>query len=191
MARYLFVPALLRMLSDPAFMAKAVRGALLATAGFIVLWASVVWVRALRVTLDLPAASVLGGVLFIAFLTIGVYIVVHVLIVRANEIAGVPATVLPATSFAVVVIRAFGESYAGVVGMVAIGGAFFIWFTRRPFGAIFQPMPKFFPAYGDSSFMGGLTLLALGVGTAVLVLFAAYVIAELLARPTQRYRPTV
>lgn len=191
MERYLFVPALLRMLAEPAFLAKAIRGVLLAAAGFIVLWALVVWIRALRVTLDLPAASTLGGVLFIVFLTIAIYIVVHILIVRANELGRVPVTASPATSFAVVVIRAIGETYAGLVSMVAIGGTFFVWFTRRPLGAIFQPMPKFFPAYGDSSFMGGITLLALGLGAAALALFVAYVIAELIARSTERYRTTV
>lgn len=191
MEKYLFVPSLLQMLAAPAFLAKAVRSVLLAAAGFVVLWAVVVWVRALRVTLDLPAASVLGGVLFIVLLIVAIYIVAHVLIVRANEVGRLPVAPLPASAIAAGVVRAAGESYAGFVSMVAIGGAFFVWFTRRPLTSIFPPAPKFLPVYGDSSFMGGITLLALGIGAAALVLLVSYVVAELISRASERHRSAV
>lgn len=188
MQPYMFVPAVVAASARPPLVRKVAATALLALAAFAVGYGLVVFVQAWRTLSNLPTAAILGGVLFELALIVAIYGVLHVAIVRARELERIAGPSSPMLSAVPTVTRALSEMYAVFVGIIAVGGGVFVWFSGRGVGAVLRPMPPLFPTVGDASFLGGIVLMFAGLAAAVGVWFLGHLLAELLERVPERAR---
>lgn len=153
----------------------------LRTVAVLVVPASLVaFFKAGKVIFNLPASGILGGILFQLFFAVAVYGVVHGLFIRARGVDRLPGGDYNIFPLAALIARAAGEAFAVFVGLVAIGGGMFVWFTGKGVSTILSPIPGFLPVFGDATFMGGIQFMVGGVLSAILVLGLAYLVAELL-----------
>lgn len=180
MEKYLFMRPVLHRLAGDAFFSRALAFVLKAGAAILVFASLATFFKAGKLTFDLPANGVLGGILFEIFFVLGIYVAVQVLIVRAEDIAKIAPGEWIALRTAPILVRALAEAYAGFVTMVAIGGGVFVWFTNLSLSNILNPLVRsLFPSIRhDPSFMGGIEFMLSGVVAAAMVLVVAYVVAE-------------
>lgn len=188
--KYLFMAAALERLGQPAFFCRLVAIILRITAVLIALLSLTIFFKVGKLTFDLPTNRVLGGFLFEAFFVLAVYAAVHTFFIRARDIEGLKSTESFALSVMVVLLKLAGEAYCVFVSLMAIGGGLFVWFTNQELGNVLGPVVRaLFPGMGnDSSFMGGIELMAGGVllGAGALVLaYAASQALALLVRPSR------
>ena len=189
MEKYFFMRPLLGLLAQPAFVHRALAMILRVFAILMAVGSLVLFLRAGKVVIELPAAEMLGGILFELLFVVAIYAVVHIMFVRAQDIDEAPRLDFSSFGIAAILARLFGELYAAFVALVSLGGALYVWFTRDDIRSVLHPVPPFFPLFGDRSFLGGFQLLIGGVMTAVLALVIAYVVADvfrLMLRHAQR-----
>lgn len=188
--RYLFAVPLLERLGQPSFFARLVALILRVTGTLIALLSLTIFFKVGKLTFELPTNRVLGGILFEVLLVLAVYATVHVFMIRARDIETLKAGDTYAISIFALLLKLAGEAYCAFVVFMAVGGGLFVWFTNQELGVVIGPVVRaLFPgASGDSSFMGGIQLMAAGVliGIGALVLaYAASQALSLLVRPAR------
>lgn len=189
MEKYFFMRPLLGLLAQPGFIHRTLAMILRVFAILLAVGSLVLFLRAGKVVIALPAAEMLGGILFEILFVFAIYAVVHTMFIRAQDIDEAPRLDFGSFGIAAILARLFGEIYAAFVAIVSLGGALYVWFTRDDIRSVLQPVPPFFPLFGDRSFLGGFQLLIGGVMSAVLALVVAYVVADvfrLMLRHAQR-----
>jgi hypothetical protein len=182
MDKLFFIRPLLSLLSQGRFFCRAVAIILRVSAGVLVLFSLTTFFQAGKVTFELPAHGIPGGALFEVFFVVAVYASVHVIILRARDIEQLPPSEFFALPMGALLVRLIGEAYASFVGLVAIGGGLFVWFTNQSLGKIFYPaLRAMFPAMReDTSFLGGIEFMTVGVLTALAVLVVSYILSDVL-----------
>lgn len=195
MEKYLFMRSVINLLSQDRFFCRAVSYFLKATAVLLVLLSLTTFFIAGKLTFDLPVNGILGGILFEAFFVLAVYAAAHVLFIRGEQIAELPPGPFVTLRLAPLLLRGLGEAYAGYVGLIAIGGGAFVWFTNlsltKVLSAVVRPL---FPTHGDDpTFVGGIGFMLSGVAAAGAVLLLAYFAAEalLMLRPVKSIESSV
>lgn len=185
--RYLFIRHLLGRLGQGQFFARLIATAVRVSAALVVLFSLTTFFQAGKLTFELPAQAAAGPVLFEVVFVVGVYAVVHVMLIRARDIDQLGINDFYAVSIGAVVVRMLGEIYAAFVGLVAIGAGVFVWFTNLGVGRILNPLMRgLFPAMRDNpSFMGGIEFIVSGMLAGLGALLGAYVMAELLVLPAR------
>lgn len=178
MENYYFMRTVLSWLAEPRNFNRMLAMTLRAIAVLIVPLSLVAFFKAGKVIFELPASGILGGILFQMFFVVAIYAVVHGLFIRARHIDALPGGDRNMFPLAAVVTRAMGEAFAVFIGLVAIGGGIFVWFTGKGVGTILNPPPNFLPVFGDTTFMGGIQFMVGGVLSAILTLGVAYLVAE-------------
>jgi hypothetical protein len=178
MENYYFMRTVLSWLAEPRNFNRMLAITLRAIAVLIVPLSLVAFFKAGKVIFELPASGILGGILFQMFFVVAIYAVVHGLFIRARNIDALPGGDRNMFPLAAVVTRAMGEAFAVFIGLVAIGGGIFVWFTGKGVGTILNPPPNFLPVFGDTTFMGGIQFMVGGVLSAILTLGVAYLVAE-------------
>jgi len=180
--RYLFVRHLLGRFGQGRFFARMIAMAVRISAALVVLFGLTTFFQAGKLTFELPAQAAAGPVLFEVLFVVGVYAVVHVMLIRARDIDQLGDNDFYALSIGAVVVRMLGEIYAAFVGLVAIGAGVFVWFTNLGVGKILNPLMRgLFPVMRDNpSFMGGIEFIVSGLLAGLGALLGAYVMAELL-----------
>ena len=185
MDKYFFMRPLLDLLARPGFFNRLVAVSLRVVAGLVVLLSLVSFFKAGKVIFELPASGIPGGLFFQACFVVAIYAVTHALIIRARDIEDLSndtACILPMAS---VLFRMFGEIFSVFVSLVAIGGGVYVWFTGRSVATIMNPVPIFFPTFGDTTFLGGIEFMVGGVLIAIGALLLMYVISDILAHLAQ------
>jgi len=175
MENYFFMP---RVLARPRHFNRLLSFTLRALAVLVVPFSLVTFFKAGKVIFDLPASGILGGIFFEMFFMVAIYCVVHVLFIRARDIDALPGTEYNIFPLGGILARATGETLAAFVGLVAVGGGIFVWFTGKGVGTILSPPPKFMPLFGDTTFMGGIEFMVGGVLSAILILLLSTLTAE-------------
>jgi hypothetical protein len=188
--RYFFMSTLLNRLGQPEFFCRVVAIALRITAALIVLLSLTVVFKVGKITFELTQNRVLGGILFEVFFVLAVYTAVHALVIRARDIELVKGLESYSISVLILLLRLAGEAYCGFVALLAIGGGVFVWFTSRSLADVLGPLVRaLFPGVADdSTFMGGIELMANGmlIGLGVLIVcYAASQALALLVRPAR------
>jgi hypothetical protein len=173
---------LLALLAQGRFFCRGVAVILRVSAAMLVLFSLTTFFQAGKATFELPAQGIPGGALFEVFFVVAVYASVHVLLIRAKEIENLPGGELFAIPLGAILVRLLGEAYAAFVGLVAVGGGVFVWFTNQSIGKILNPVVRaLFPVLRDDpSFMGGIEFMIVGVLTGLAALIVSYVVAEIL-----------
>lgn len=177
----LFVPRLLSILAHPGFLHQVIAHGLRVAAGLLVLFGVAALFDIFKLTLDLPAAKVLGGVFLLVLHAVALYIVTHLLLHRARAVADLPAGPYPVLPAAPLLCRLAGEAYAGFVMPLAAGSALFMWFTNKGAGRVLGSTAEWLPRVADASFSSGIKLLVLGGLQALAVLVVFYLLSDLLA----------
>ena len=136
-------------------------------------------VEILKASFRLSTDGTIGGLILAIFFGAAVLGVVQIVFYRAraiNERERAPFVVIPMCS---ILFRALGEIYATLGLAIAVGGCFYIWFSKlNPF-AVLGPMHRLFPSIlPEGTFLGGvLFLLNLGLLSFV-GLLGLYFVAE-------------
>ena len=178
MENYYFMRVVLEWLREPRHFNRMMAITLRAVATLVVPLSLVSFFKAGKVIFDLPTSGILGGILFQLFFIVAIYCVVHGLFIRARQIDTLSGGDYNMFALAAIVVRAAGEVFAGFVGLVAVGGGIFIWFTGKGIGTILNPTPYFLPVFGDTTFLGGIQFIAGGVLSAIAAIGLAYLLAE-------------
>lgn len=185
MKNIVFMEYLLELIRREDFF-KRISGIYLQIVAVTILIASVLgFVLGWKDIFNMEATGVLGGIFFQLFFVVAIYMVLHAILIRAKEIKNLPETESSAISISAIYIRLFGETYASLTGVMAIGGGIFIWFGGggvRASNALFKALSHYFPfsILRGESFVQGLTFMARGVLYAFLFLLASYLLAELI-----------
>jgi hypothetical protein len=122
-------------------------------------------VEILKTSFRLSTEGTIGGLVLATVFAAAVLGVVQIVFYRAREInepERAPFVVIPICS---ILFRALGEIYATLGIAIAVGGCFYIWFSKlNPF-ALLGPMHRLFPSISpEATFLGGvLFLLNLGL----------------------------
>jgi len=183
MEKYLFMRPLLGLLSQGRFFSRVVAMAVRVGAALVVLFSLTTFFQAGKLTFELPAQGIPGGVLFELLFVLGIYAAVHVMLIRARDVDQLAASDFFALPLGSIVVRMLGEAYAAFVSLVAIGGGLFVWFTNQSVSKVLNPLVRgLFPTMRDNpSFLGGIEFMVGGMLAGLGALIAAYVVSEILA----------
>lgn len=195
MEKYLFMRPLLALLSQDRFLCRTVAITLKVTAVLLVLFSLTMFFNAGKRVFDLPTNGILGGILFEVFFVLAVYAAVHALFIRAEQIDETPGGQYIVLRLAPMLLRGLGEAYAAFVGLVAVGGGIFVWFTNRRVSDVLSPVVRpLFPSVStDTSFAGGIGFMLSGLAASVAVLLVSYLLAEallMMARSVKAVEPS-
>lgn len=185
MKNFIFMEYLLELIRREDFF-KRIAGIYLQIVAVTILIASVLgFVLGWKDIFDMQAAEMLGGIFFQLFFVVAMYMVLHAFLIRSKEIKNLPEGESSAVSISAIYIRLFGEAYASLTGVMAIGGGIFIWFGGggvRTSNALFKALSHYFPfsTLRGESFVQGLTFMVRGALYAFLFLLASYLLAELI-----------
>lgn len=183
MEKYLFMRPLLGLLAQGRFFSRVLAMAIRVGAALVVLFSLTTFFQAGKLTFELPAQGIPGGVLFEVLYVLAVYAVVHVMLIRARDVDQLAVSDFYALPLGAIVVRMLGEAYAAFVSLVAIGAGLFVWFTNQSVNRVLNPLVRgLFPSMRDNpSFMGGIEFMVSGMLAGLGVLIGAYVVSELLA----------
>jgi hypothetical protein len=191
MEKYFFIRAFINLLGQPRFFSRMIAVIIRVGTALIVLFSIPTFFQAGKLTFELSANKMLGGILFEIFFVVAVYAAVHVLLIRARDVDDLPAKEFYALPLGGVLIKMIGEVYASYVALVAVGGGIFVWFTAKKLGTILNPTILWlFPvAHDDATFIGGIGFMISGVLVAIAVLIVSYMLAEALSMIGRSEKP--
>jgi len=179
MEKYLFMKPVLQLISQGDFFRKAFAMFLRALAVVTVIAGLVVWVMVWKSLSGATVLLVLGIIIFQILFVIAIYMVVHALLIRADDITKLPNadyTVIPIVSVA---LKLCGEVYACFMAVISLAGGILIWFIGGNAFYFIRRSTVFMPGYGSGSdFLGGLIFIVGGWLIAFLVLVIFYFLAE-------------
>lgn len=178
MEKYLFMKSFLQLLSQGNFFRKAYAIVLRVLAVLVVIAALVGWIQVWKLVSGAATDAILGIIIFQFLFVIAIYMVVHAILIRAGDIAGLPEsdfTVIPIVSIS---LKLIGEIYACFVAAVSVGGGIAMWLKSDAFFMIRGSAP-FIPIFGGGEgFFGGLLFIAGGLFAAFIALVFFYFLAE-------------
>ncbi|MGE5663875.1 MAG: hypothetical protein ACM31I_06065 [Deltaproteobacteria bacterium] len=179
MDRYLFMkPVIDRLAQGPFFrrnLALCVRIAAAAAA----MAALVEFVEAWNFTSRLEAGRIPGGIVYMLSLAAAAYMVVHAMLIRANDIASLPQTGYTLIPVAGVVFPMIGEAYGAACAALGAGGGVLIWFAGDTSYNVLHRVSFFIPFQGGGTFTAGILYILRGALRAVVALCLGYLFSEL------------
>ncbi|OGP89822.1 MAG: hypothetical protein A2031_06640 [Deltaproteobacteria bacterium RBG_19FT_COMBO_43_11] len=179
MEKYLFMKPVLQMISQGYFFRKSFAIFLRALAVVTVIAGLVAWIMFWKYLSGATVSQVLGVIIFQVIFIIAIYMVVHALLIRAEDIAGLPDAdymVIPIVS---VSLKLCGEIYACFMAGVSLAGGILIWFIGGDAFYLIRKAAGFMPGFGHGSdFLGGLIFIVGGWLIAFFVLVVFYFLAE-------------
>jgi hypothetical protein len=180
MEKYLFMKPVLQLISQGYFFRKAFAMFLRALAVVTVIAGLVAWVMVWKAISGQSASQILGVIIFQILFIVAVYMVVHALLIRAEDIAKLPEadyTVIPIVSIS---LKLCGEVYACFMAGISLAGGILIWFIGGNAFYFMRRATVFMPGYGyGSDFLGGLIFIVGGWLIAFFVLAVFYFLAEI------------
>ena len=179
MGKYFFMKPVLQLISVGHFFRKAFAIFLQILAVVITIAGLVSWVGVWKSVAAQDVSVILGIIIFQLFFVIAIYMVVHTMFIRADDISALPDadyTVIPIVS---IVLKLCGEIYACFSVVVAIAGGILIWFIGGNAFYFIKKSSLFMPGFGyGSDFLGGLMFIVGGLLVSFIVLVVFYFFAE-------------
>jgi hypothetical protein len=179
MEKYFFMEAVLEKISQGQFFRKAFAVALQILAVVIVTAALVAWIIVWKSISGYSAEAIFGIIIFQLLFVIAVYMVVHILLIRAGNINALPDseyTVIPIVS---ITLKLFGEIYASFVAVISVAGGILTWFIGSSALYMVKRSAPLVPSYGNGEgFWGGLVFMVGGLFSAFVGLVLFYFLAE-------------
>ncbi len=150
-----------------------IAAAVIAFTGLIALF------NAWQFTSHQEASGIIGGIVYMLFLSTGIYMVVHATFIRAGHIASLPDGDFTLIPICALLSLLAGEAYAAFSTSVSVGGGVLIWFTQEDAHKLLQDVSLFVPHPGGADFLGGVLFMIWGLIRAAVVLTGTYLISEL------------
>ena len=179
MEKLFFMETVIEKISQGQFFRKAFAVALQILAVVIVTAALVAWITIWKSISGYSAEAILGVIIFQFLFVIAVYMVVHLLLIRAGNINALPDseyTVIPIVS---ITFKLFGEAYASFVSVISVAGGILTWFIGSSAFYMVKKSAPLIPNYGSGEgFWGGLVFMAGGLFSAFVGLVLFYFLAE-------------
>ena len=179
MKKYFFMEAVLEKISQGQFFRKAFSVTLQILAFLIVIAALVAWITVWKSISGFSAEAIVGVIIFQVLFVISVYMVIHILIIRAGNIKELPDsdyTVIPIVS---ITLKLLGEIYASFITVISIAGGILSWFIGSGAFYMVKRPSLLIPSYGSGEgFWGGLVFMAGGLFSAIVGLVLFYFLAE-------------
>ena len=183
MEKIFFMKSLIRWISKNKVFAKVFTNVLRVLGILIALGGLIVWILMWRVVFDLPTSGIVGGIIFQLIYVVAIYMVVHAMFVRANDIMKLKESdykIIPVIS---IFLKLMGEIYASFASAMAIGGGILIWFAggyARELLREFKEIPILIPSYGGETFLSGLLFIIGGLVFAFFAFVSFYLMSEVL-----------
>ncbi len=189
--QYMFMRSVLEFIGRGDLFCRIFSGAVRLLVVLLILGALVAWIHLWKLVFQLEGMGLLGGILIQALFVAAVYMVVHVLVIRAVDIdalGGSQFVVIPIVS---VLLRMLGEVYACICVALGIGGAILYLFAG--YTGLLEQIIQAIPGAGlqralvsgplgwagGSSFVSAVLLAVGGALAAVLWLVVFYLASEL------------
>ena len=80
------------------------------------------WIQLWKLVFQMQGAAILGGFLFQVFFVVGVYMVVHILLIRAADIRAIGKSEFIIIPIVTILLRMLGEIYACIAVAIGVGG---------------------------------------------------------------------
>lgn len=178
--KYFFMKPVLQFVSEGQFFRNLVAIALRVLAIALAFASLVGWIVKWKFVFSLPVTGIIGGIIFQLLMVVVVYMVVHVMLIRAHNIERLPEseyTVIPIVSLC---LKLIGEMYASFITVTAVAGGLYIWMTGRDAGkdllGILSPLA---PAFHDLTFIGGVKYILTGATMGFVTLLVTYFLSEI------------
>ncbi len=186
MKNYLFMNHVIRFVSEGRLLSRTFAGALRIFAAIIAIAALVAWLGLWRIVFTAPGTGIVGGILFQFVYFIGIYMVTHLMVIRAGDIASIDGSDFVVLRMVSTFLRANGEVVATVSACTGLGVALLVLFGGNDPLAyeMVRAIPMFgsvVPKIGDSNFVSALVVLVVGAVAAVFWLSVYYLFAELVS----------
>ncbi|MEI6610450.1 MAG: hypothetical protein WCO53_11985 [Deltaproteobacteria bacterium] len=179
MEKYFFMETVLEKISQGQFFRKAFAVALQILAVLIAIAALVAWITVWKSISGYSPEAILGIIIFQLLFVIAVYMVVHILLIRAGNISALTDseyTVIPIVS---ITLKLFGETYASFVTVISVAGGILTWFIGSSAFYMIKKSAPLVPSYGSGEgFVGGLVFMVGGLFSAFVGLVLFYFLAE-------------
>ena len=180
MEKYLlFMESAVRLISQGQFFRKVFSIILRVLAVCIALVALITWIPEWKSLSGASNDAMVGIIIFQLLFVVATYMVVHVIIIRASDIAALPEadyTVIPIVSIS---LKLLGEIYACFTAVISLAGGILIWFVRGDALFIIKRLAPLVPTFGGAQgFLDGLLFIIIGWFVAFLVLVVFYFLAE-------------
>jgi hypothetical protein len=179
MEKYFFMKPVLVLISQEQFFRKAFAVALQILSAVFAIAGLLSWIGIWKSISDYSAAAIIGIIIFQLFFVIAIYMVVHILLIRAGDINVLPDAdyiVIPIVS---ICLKLAGEVYACFITMISIGGAILLWFLGGNAIYLIKRSAPLVPGFGGGDgFWGGLIFMFGGLFTALFVLVIFYFLGE-------------
>lgn len=178
MGTYLFMKPVLQVTSQGQLFSRVFAIILRILAVVAIIAGLVSWIAGWGVVFRLPAVGVIGGIIFQLIFVVAVYMVVHTLLIRAKEIAGLPEAEYVVIPILAIFFKLVGEVFAAFVVPITVGGGILMWFAGAYALQLLGNITSFIPYLGGASFVGGILLMVFGVLVSFLVLLYCYWLSE-------------
>ena len=179
MEKFLFMEAVLEKISQGQFFRKAFAITLQILAAVIAIAALVAWITVWKSISEFSAEAIVGIIIFQLLFVIAVYMVIHILLIRAGNINELPDsdyTVIPIVS---ITLKLLGEIYASFIAVISVAGGILSWFIGSGAFYMVKRPSLLIPSYGSGEgFWGGLVFMAGGLFSAIVGLVIFYFLAE-------------
>ena len=179
MEKFLFMEAVLEKISQGQFFRKAFAITLQILAAVIAIAALVAWITVWKSISEFSAEAIVGIIIFQLLFVIAVYMVIHILLIRAGNINELPDsdyTVIPIVS---ITLKLLGEIYASFIAVISVAGGILSWFIGSGAFYMVKRLSLLIPSYGSGEgFWGGLVFMAGGLFSAIVGLVIFYFLAE-------------
>ncbi len=179
MDKYLFMKRVLDALAQGPFFRRNLALCVRIGAAVAAMAGLVGFVNAWNATSHLEPGEMPGGILYMLFFAVGVYMAVHTMLIRGKEIAALPHTGFTLIPIGAVVSLMLGEAYAAACAAFAVGGGILVWFTGENAYSLLQRIAFFLPAFDGGTFMAGILLILRGALRAVAALALGRLVSEL------------
>lgn len=177
--KLLFMRWALQLISQGKLFRRVFAIALQVLAVVIGLAGVVVWIEVWKLVFELLATGILGGIIFQMLLAVTIYMVVHIFLVRAKDIAQLPESEFTVIPIVAIFLKLIGEVTACYAVFLAVAGGILLWFAGPSAGEILQVVAPFLSNFDDGSFVSGGLLMAVGVPVAFFNLVFFYLLSEL------------
>lgn len=183
MKEYLIMDKVIKALNEGTVFRLVTASTLRILAGLSVVGGLIATILLWKEIVDLPAAGILGGIIFQIFFIAAFYVMVHTVYIRSNDILDLgPSdyTVIPILS---IVLKMTGEIMAGMQVMMGIGMGMFLWFgVSGSIAREFNPLGDVLPLMigrGSNAFLFGLVYMISSALFAILTLVFFYFLSEI------------
>lgn len=184
MKKYFFMTPVLQWISQGKVFVKIFATIIRIIGGILLLFGLIQWFKLWKIIFHGDAELIIGGILFQALFVVGVYMIVHTLFIRANDMAQLQDDEFTIIPIIAILLKLMGEIYACFVIFISVAGGILMWFIGKyRVSWLFEDVP-FLPSFlmkgGSSAFVGGLSFMILGAVFAFFVLVLFYLLSELI-----------